>query len=155
MSNDLNRWEGIGRVGKIETRFTPQGQGITNISVACNESWRDKSGQKQEKCNWVPVVIFGKLSEIAEKWVNKGDMIYLSGKFVTRKWQDKQGADRYSTEIVVDGFNGVMQMLGGKSSESGQSSNTQQNRPTKQPNQQQYDNPQTGFDNQFEDDMPF
>jgi len=150
MSNDLNRCEFIGNVGTIETRFTPSGSAITSISIACNESWKDKQGQKQEKCTWIPVTIFGKLAEIARDCVKKGDKIYIAGKFTVDKYQDKNtGVDKYSTKVVVDGFNGQMQMLGGK--QEGQQAKPQQNQ--QQQSQQQ---PSGDFDNSFDDDqIPF
>ncbi len=152
MANDLNRCEFIGNVGTIETRFTAQGQAVTNLSLATNESWKDKQGQKQEKVTWIPITIFGKLAEIAEKYVKKGDKIYIAGKFTVDKYQDKNtGEDKYSTKIIVDGFNGVMQMLGGKS-EGGQSQPSNQQPRSNQQSQAPVNN---DFDNSFDDDIPF
>ncbi|MGB1292174.1 MAG: single-stranded DNA-binding protein [Pseudoalteromonas sp.] len=152
MANDLNRCEFIGNVGKIETRFTAQGQAVTNLSLATNESWKDKKGQKQEKATWIPITIFGKLAEIAEKYVKKGDKIYIAGKFTVDKYQDKNtGQDKYSTKIIVDGFGGVMQMLGGKSE--GNQSN-QQSQPSNQQSQQSQEMVDNGFNGEFED-LPF
>jgi len=117
VANDLNQCQFIGRLGKDpETKFLPNGGQVTNISIACGSSWTDKSsGQKQEKTDWIPVVFFGKLAEIAGQYLTKGSKIFVSGNFKTRKWQDQSGQDRYTTEIVVDGFGGVMQMLDSKS----------------------------------------
>jgi single-strand DNA-binding protein len=149
MSNDLNRCEFIGRVGSIETRYTADGKAITNLSLACNESWKSKIGEKQESTEWVRVCIFGKLAEIAKDYVQKGNQIYISGKLKTRKWQDKQGQDRYTTEIVVDGFNGVMQMLGGKGDNN--QAKAQQRKPFDHTTAE-YDN--NDFDTGFDDDLP-
>lgn len=151
MSNDLNRCEFIGRVGSIETRYTADGKAITNLSLACNESWK-KNGEKQESTEWVRVCVFGQLTEIAKKYVEKGSQLYIAGKLKTRKWQDKQGQDRYTTEIVVDGFNGVMQMLGGKGDNNqakpqSESQGSQQYQKDAQQAQQ--------FDNNFDNDIPF
>jgi single-strand DNA-binding protein len=106
----------VGNLGQDpEVRYTPGGAAITNISIATSESWKDKNtGQMQEKAEWHKVVFFGKLAEIAGEYLRKGSQVYVEGKLQTRKWQDKQGQDRYSTEVVVDSFTGVMQMLGGR-----------------------------------------
>ena len=104
----------LGNVGKIETRYAADGKAIVNMSVATSEKWKDTTGQPQEKTEWHRVVVFGKPAEIISQYVNKGDKIYLSGKCVTRKWQHSDGTDRYSTETVVDGFNGKFELIGGK-----------------------------------------
>jgi single-strand DNA-binding protein len=103
----------IGNLGaKPELKYSSSNVGITNLSVATSESWTDKStGQKQEKTEWHRVSVFGKLAEIITKYCDKGSKVYIEGKLQTRKYQDKSGADRYTTEIVVSGFNGVIQML--------------------------------------------
>lgn len=104
----------VGHLGQDpEIRYTQSGAAIANVSVATSESWKDKgTGQVQEKTEWHRVVIFGKLAEIAGEYLRKGSQVYFEGKLQTRKWQDQQGQDRYTTEIVVD-INGIMQMLGG------------------------------------------
>ena len=103
----------IGNLGaKPELKYSSTGIGIANLSVATSESWTDKStGQKQEKTEWHRVGVFGKLAEVITKYCDKGSKVYVEGKLQTRKYQDKSGADRYTTEIVVSGFNGVIQML--------------------------------------------
>ena len=103
----------IGNLGaKPELKYSSSNVGITNLSVATSESWTDKStGQKQEKTEWHRVGVFGKLAEVITKYCDKGSKVYVEGKLQTRKYQDKSGADRYTTEIVVSGFNGVIQML--------------------------------------------
>jgi single-strand DNA-binding protein len=102
----------VGTLGKDpEQRFMPNGNAVCNISVATSEQWKDKqTGEKQERTEWHRVSMFGKLAEIAGEYLRKGSQVYLEGKIQTRKWQDKEGKDRYSTEIVAD----QMQMLGGK-----------------------------------------
>ena len=120
MANDLNKFQCIGRLGKDpEIRYAASGAAIANFSVALGESWKDKqSGEKQEKTEWVNFVAFGKLAEIIEKYLNKGSQVYLEGKLQTRKWQDKEGNNRYTTEIVAS----EMQMLGSRSeNQTGQS----------------------------------
>jgi single-strand DNA-binding protein len=149
MANDLNRCEFIGRVGKIEKREMPNGNAVVNLSLATNETWKDKNtGEKQEKCNWTNVVIFGALADIADKYVEVGNQIFIAGKLQTRKFTNKDGNDQYSTEVVVDGFQGVLQMLGGKS----EGAAPQQNKPTQQKPAQQKE---TGFNDNFDDDIPF
>jgi single-strand DNA-binding protein len=160
----------VGNLGQDpEVRYTPGGAAITTISIATSDSWKDKnSGQMQEKTEWHRVVFFGKLAEIAGEYLHKGSQVYVEGKLTTRKWQDKQGQDRYTTEVVVDGFNGVMQMLGGRGEGAGQGGGRpqQQGQPAQQQNyQQQGHQPQPGaqpapqpsgdFDNSFDDDIPF
>ena len=102
----------IGNLGKDpETRFAPSGDAICNITLATTETWRDKaSGEKREATEWHRVVFFGKLAEIAGQYLKKGSPVYVEGSLRTRKWQDKDGQDRYTTEIRAD----EMKMLGGR-----------------------------------------
>jgi single-strand DNA-binding protein len=101
----------IGNLGRDpETRYMPDGGAITNISVATTETWKDKQGEKQEKTEWHRVAFFGKLAEIAGEYLKKGSQVYVEGRLQTRKWQDKDGADKYTTEIVAN----AMQMLGSR-----------------------------------------
>jgi single-strand DNA-binding protein len=88
----------------------PEGGAITNISVATTETWKDKNGEKQEKTEWHRVAFFGKLAEIAGEYLKKGSQVYVEGRLQTRKWQDKDGVDKYTTEIVAN----AMQMLGSR-----------------------------------------
>ncbi|MBT4730421.1 single-stranded DNA-binding protein [Candidatus Woesearchaeota archaeon] len=103
----------IGNLGaKPELKYSSSNTAITNLSVATSESWVDKNtGQKQEKTEWHRVSVFGKLAEVISNYCDKGSKAYIEGKLQTRKWQDKNGADRYTTEIIVSGFNSVIQML--------------------------------------------
>ena len=101
----------IGNLGRDpETRYMPDGGAITNISIATTDKWKDKSGEMQEKTEWHRVAFFGKLAEIAGEYLKKGSQVYVEGRLQTRKWQDKDGADKYTTEIVAN----VMQMLGSR-----------------------------------------
>lgn len=101
----------IGNLGRDpETRYMPDGGAITNISLATTETWKDKNGDKQEKTEWHRVAFFGKLAEIAGEYLKKGSQCYVEGRLQTRKWQDKDGQDKYTTEIVAD----RMQMLGSR-----------------------------------------
>ena len=102
----------IGRLGKDpETRYMTSGEAVTNATLATSENWKDKSGVKQEKTEWHNLTFYRKLAEIAGEYLKKGSMIYVEGKLQTRKWQDKEGKDRYTTDIIVN----EMTMLGGKS----------------------------------------
>ena len=126
----------LGNLGKDpEVKFMPNGGAVANLTIATSESWKDKqTGEQKEKTEWHRVVIFGKLAEIAGEYLKKGSKVYLEGSLATRKWQNQQGQDQYTTEIVVQGFNGVMQMLDGKPQ---QSQAPQAQGGFKQPQQQQ------------------
>lgn len=93
----------IGNLGKDpETKFMPDGKAVANITVATSESWKDKSGEKQERTEWHRVSFFGKLAEIVGQYLKKGSQVYVEGRIQTRKWQDKDGNERYTTEIIGD-----------------------------------------------------
>src|SRR5438876_9203725 len=102
----------IGNLGRDpETRYSPDGAAITNVSVATTSQWKDKNtGEKREETEWHRVVFFSRLAEIAGEYLKKGSQVYVEGRLRTRKWQDKEGQDRYTTEIVAD----TMQMLGSR-----------------------------------------
>jgi len=143
----------LGNLGNDpEIRYTQQGSPIANFSLATSETWNDKqTGQKQERTEWHRCVIFGKLAGIVEQYVKKGSKLYCEGQLRTRKWQDNTGADRYTTEIVVD----QMQMLNrvdGDNSQ-GYSQSYQQQAPAQAPAQRGAP-PQQGAPD-FEDDIPF
>jgi single-strand DNA-binding protein len=130
MAGSVNKVILIGNLGADpEIRRTQDGRPIANLRVATSESWRDKAtGERRERTEWHRVVIFNEgLSRIAEQYLKKGSKVYLEGSLQTRKWQDQQGQDRYSTEVVLQGFNSQLTMLdraggGGASSEMGESS---------------------------------
>lgn len=101
----------VGNLGADpETKYLPSGDAVTNIRIATTETWKDKSGEKQEATEWHRVGFFGKLAEVAGQYLKKGSSVYVEGRIKTRKWQDKEGQDKYSTEIVAD----RLQMLGSK-----------------------------------------
>jgi len=148
----------VGNLGQDpEVRYTPGGAAVTTISVATSESWKDKNtGQMQEKTEWHRVVFFGRLAEVAGEYLRKGSQVYVEGKLQTRKWQDKNGQDRYTTEVVVDGFGGVLQMLGGRGegaapAQAGTAGNAKPAQGQPQQAAPQADN----FDDSFDDDIPF
>ena len=112
MARGVNKAIIVGTLGQDpEVRYTANGSAVANISVATNETWKDKStGEAQERTEWHRIVMFGKLAEIAQQYLKKGSQAYFEGRIQTRKWQDQSGNDRYSTEIVAN----EMQMLGGR-----------------------------------------
>jgi single-strand DNA-binding protein len=117
MAGDLNRVDLIGRLGADpDMKKTNGGNTIANLSIATSESWRDKqSGERREKTEWHKVVIFQEgLAKVAENYLKKGSKVFISGKLQTRKWQDQSGNDRYSTEIVLNGFDAKLSLLDGK-----------------------------------------
>ncbi len=109
----------IGNLGKDpETRYLPSGDAVTNFSIATTEKWKNKSGEQQEHTEWHRISMFGKVAEIAGEYLKKGSPVYVEGRIRTRKWQDKEGQDKYTTEIVGD----RMQLLGSRGSSSGSGS---------------------------------
>ena len=154
MSRGINKVILVGNLGQDpEVRYLPNGGAVANITLATSESWMDKnSGQRQEKTEWHRVVFFGKLADIVSQYVKKGSKLYVEGKLQTRKWQDQSGNDRYTTEVVVDSFNGQMQMLdgrggdnanmGGGSNMGGGNQGGYGNNPAAQPNNFQQQAPQ-------------
>ncbi|HTC84952.1 MAG TPA: single-stranded DNA-binding protein [Rhizomicrobium sp.] len=117
MAGSVNKVILVGNLGKDpEVRRMTSGDPVVNLSVATSESWRDKaSGERKEKTEWHRVVIFNKnLAEVAEKYLRKGSKVYVEGQLQTRKWTDKDGAEKYSTEVVLQNFRGELTMLDGR-----------------------------------------
>ncbi|EPZ5421692.1 single-stranded DNA-binding protein [Vibrio parahaemolyticus] len=133
----------VGNLGSDpEIRYMPNGNAVATLTIATSETWRDKgTGEQREKTEWHRVVIFGALAKIAENYLRKGSQVYIEGQLQTRKWQDQSGQDRFTTEVVVQGYSAVMQMLGGNRSDNSQ-----------QGGQQQYNEPPMDFD---DDEPPF
>ena len=144
MARGINKVIVVGNLGADpDTRAMPSGNQVTNISVATSESWNDKeTGERQEKTEWHRVVFFGRLAEIASEYLKKGSQVYIEGKLQTRKWEDKEGNERWTTEIVSN----QMQMLGEKMSQSA----SNQGNVTKQNNSSN-----EFVDEEFDDDIPF
>lgn len=145
MARGVNKVILVGNVGgDPETRYMPNGNAVTNITLATSESWKDKqTGQQQERTEWHRVVFFGRLAEIAGEYLRKGSQVYVEGSLRTRKWQGQDGQDRYTTEIVVD-INGNMQLLGGRPSgdDSQRAPREPMQRPQQAPQQQSRPAPQ-------------
>ncbi|MCC6913118.1 MAG: single-stranded DNA-binding protein [Rhodospirillaceae bacterium] len=116
MAGSVNKVILIGNLGKDpEVRTMQNGGKVANLSLATSESWKDKStGERKEKTEWHRVVIFGQLADIAERYLKKGSKVYVCGALQTRKWTDQQGQEKYSTEVVLQGFNSELTMLDGK-----------------------------------------
>ena len=117
MAGSVNKVILVGNLGKDpDVRRTTSGDPVVNLSIATSESWRDKaSGERKEKTEWHRVVIFNKnLADVAEKYLRKGSKVYVEGQLQTRKWTDKDGAERYSTEVVLQNFRGELTMLDGR-----------------------------------------
>jgi len=163
MARGVNKVILVGNVGgDPETRYLPNGNAVTNISIATSDSWNDKqTGQRQERTEWHRVVFFGKLAEIAGEYLRKGSQVYVEGRLQTRKWQGQDGQDRYTTEIVVD-IGGQMQMLGGRNDDGGnrppaaRPAPARENRPAPAASQRQAPEPPPAADyDSFDDDIPF
>jgi len=162
MARGINKVIIVGNVGgDPETRAMPSGSTVTNLTIATNETWKDKqTGEQKERTEWHRVAMFNRLAEIAAEYLRKGSQVYIEGKLRTRKWQDKSGNDRYTTEIIAD----EMQMLGGRGGSGGggnfgdgaPSGGGQQGGGYQGGGQQGGGNapPQQGPDD-FDDDIPF
>ena len=110
----LNKVMLIGNLGRDpEVRYMPNGDAVANLAIATTDNWKDKNGEKQERTEWHRVVMYGRQAEIAGEYLKKGRPVYIEGRLQTRKWQDQQGNERYTTEIIAD----RMQMLGGREEE--------------------------------------
>ncbi|MDH5648395.1 MAG: single-stranded DNA-binding protein [Gammaproteobacteria bacterium] len=149
MSRGINKVILVGHLGKDpEVRYSANGAAVANVSLATSESWKDRNtGEKQERTEWHRVVFFGRLAEIAGEYLKKGAQIYVEGRLQTRKWQDKEGQDRYTTEIVAN----EMQMLGSRAGAGAMdySDNSQASSSVSQPMAAA-----TSADD-FDDDIPF
>ena len=146
MARGINKVILVGNLGADpETRYMPSGSAVTNLSVATSESWKDKqTGEQKDRTEWHKVAMFNRLAEIAAEYLRKGSQVYIEGKLRTRKWQDRDGNDRWTTEIVAD----EMQMLGGRGGGGGSAPMSSDSRPSSSPA------PQPGPDD-FDDDIPF
>lgn len=154
MARGINKVILIGNVGgDPEVRYLPSGSAVTSLTIATSEAWKDKqSGDNQERTEWHRVVFFSRLAEIAGEYLHKGSKVYVEGSLRTRKWQDKNGVDRYTTEIVAN----EMQMLDSKGSGGGDAEHRTASRPAQTGTQQNH-SPQSSFESspQFDDDIPF
>jgi len=156
MARGVNKVILVGNLGADpETRSMPSGMTVTNIRIATSESWKDKaSGAQQERTEWHNIALFGRLGEIAAEYLRKGSQVFIEGKLRTRKWQDKQGNDRFTTEIIADN----MQMLGGRSA-GGAGAGADRGASASAPPREDYDQAPApapaGGKEDFDDDIPF
>ncbi len=144
MARGVNKVILVGNLGNDpDTRYMPSGSAVTNLSVATNESWKDKqTGEQKDRTEWHKVAMFGRLAEIAAEYLRKGSQVYIEGRLRTRKWQDQNGNDRWTTEIIAD----EMQMLGGRTG-AGAPAMSDSPPPAAPP-------PEPSAD-EFDDDIPF
>ena len=159
MARGINKVILVGNLGADpDTRYMPSGKTVTNIRVATSESWKDKqTGDMQERTEWHSIVMYDKLGEIAAEYLRKGSQVYIEGKIRTRKWQDKEGKDRYTTEVIAD----QMQMLGGRGG-GGAASEPREPRSSSRPAPATEDRSAApvadeggGGGGEFDDDIPF
>jgi single-strand DNA-binding protein len=175
MAGSVNKVILVGNLGRDpEIRRTQDGRPIGNLRVATSETWRDKSsGERREKTEWHSVVIFSEpLCKIVEQYLRKGSKVYIEGQLQTRKWQDQSGQDRYSTEVVIQGYNGSLTMLDGRSGGAGAGQGAGQSAGMSENDQSGYDsfgggssssgrsgggssNGGGSFDKQLDDEIPF
>jgi single-strand DNA-binding protein len=159
---DLNLCQFIGRLGKdVELRYAANGNAVANFSIACQDDYNAKDGSgKVEQTNWVNIVMFGKVAELANQYLGKGSKVYVSGKQITRKWQDQSGQNRYSTEVVCDNVQfldskGEHESRSTGSAQNNRSSSHAESRQRQKPEpMRDSDGPQKALDDGF-DDIPF
>ncbi|OUU79612.1 MAG: single-stranded DNA-binding protein [Gammaproteobacteria bacterium TMED78] len=146
MARGINKVILVGTLGADpKTSAMPSGSAVTNLSIATNESWKDKeTGEQQDRTEWHRIAFFNRLAEIAAEYLKKGSQIYIEGKLRTRKWQDKDGNDRWTTEIIAN----ELQMLGGRSSNVGEM-------PEDQAEQDSVESSKSSSSEDFNDDIPF
>ncbi len=152
---NLNKAMLIGRLGQDpEIRYTQSGSAVANVTIATNDYWTDKQGEKQERTEWHSLVLWGKLADLAQSYLKKGSQIYVEGRLQTRDWEDQQGQKHYKTEVVVT----TMQFLDSKNTESGSSpdySATSELPPTSAPVDSVKPNEAPEGDDYIKDDIPF
>jgi len=148
MARGINKVILVGNLGQDpDTRYMPSGSAVTNLRIATSEQWKDKqTGEQKERTEWHSVAMFGRLAEISAEYLRKGSQVYIEGKLRTRKWQDKQGNDRWTTEVIAD----EMQMLGGRGGGGGAAPMSSQDSGPPRGNY-----PDSGGGDEFDDDIPF
>ena len=149
MARGINKVILVGNLGADpDTRYMPSGKAVTNIRIATSESWKDRqTGDQQERTEWHSVVLYDKLGEIAAEYLRKGSQVYIEGSLRTRKWQDKEGKDRYTTEIIAR----EMQMLGGR----GGGAAGGESRSARSAPEERSAPPAAADAGEFDDDIPF
>lgn len=153
MAGSINKVTLIGRLGNDpDVRSTQDGRSIVNLSVATSETWKDKnSGEKREKTEWHRVVIFNEgLGKIAQQYLNKGSKVYLEGQLQTRKWEDKSGQEKYTTEVVIQNYSGNLTLLDSRNDNSSQNSQIPDNKNNFNDTSSKIEE-----NNEFDDEIPF
>lgn len=152
MARGINKVILVGNLGADpDTRYMPSGKAVTNIRIATSESWKDRqTGDQQERTEWHSIVMYDKLGEIAAEYLRKGSQVYIEGSLRTRKWQDKEGKDRYTTEIIARD----MQMLGGRGG-AGASGGEARPARSSSPAEERSPPPAAADAGEFDDDIPF
>lgn len=149
MANDLNQVTLTGRLGADPEVRTAGSSKVANLRIAVGEQWKDKNGERQERTEWASITIWGDgLVGVVERFLKKGSRVLVQGKMQTRKWQDKDGNDRYTTEVVIQGFGGQLIMLDGKQ-DGGSSGQSVGSRPDS------YSSGQSSFADDDMSDVPF
>lgn len=151
----LNSCSFIGNLGRDpEVKSTQRGDKVANLSIGCTEKWKDRDGNRQERTTWVPVVIWGALADVAERYLRKGSKVYVSGKFSVRKWQDRDGQDRYATEIILNGHDAKLVMLDGpQGDQRGERKQPYDDRPGEFAEHRRA--PEPRFDDDLDSEVPF
>lgn len=150
MARGINKVIIVGNLGTDpEVRHTPSGSAVANVSVATSSAWKDKqTGEQQERTEWHRIIFFNRLAEIAGEYLKKGSKVFIEGSLKTRKWQDKNGIDRYTTEIIAN----EMQMLDSRGQSNGMSSDTSYSKPAQSSNTENFSQPTADI---MDDDIPF
>jgi len=155
MARGINKVILVGNLGKDpETRYMPSGKAVTNFSIATSESWKDKqTGEQKEQTEWHNIVMYDRLAEIAAEYLRKGSQVYVEGRLRTRKWQDKEGRDRYTTEIIAN----EMQMLGSRAGGGGMGTESRAEPRPAAPAERGggAPAPSSSARDEFDDDIPF
>jgi single-strand DNA-binding protein len=162
MARGLNKVMIMGNLGADpEVRYMPSGGAVTNIRVATSETWKDKAGEKQEKTEWHKIVLFNRIGEIAAQYLKKGSRVFVEGSLRTNKWQDQNGNDKYTTEIIANS----MQLMDSKGSSGGGASfdemddsspfSEQSSSPSSSKAPSKTASSTKAFDEEFDDDIPF
>ncbi len=157
MAGSVNKVILVGNLGRDpEARRMPSGDAVVNLALATSESWNDRqTGEKRERTEWHRVVMFGKLAEVAERYLKKGSKVYIEGQLQTRKWQDQSGQDRYSTEVTVRGFGGSMVMLDSRGGGPAPVENGHSSHPRQESIEEPGYSSQGGGEAEFDDGIPF
>lgn len=151
----LNSCEFIGNLGRDpEVKSMQSGDKVANLSIAVTEKWKSRDGEKKERTTWVPIVIWGPLADVAERYLRKGSKVFVRGKFTVRKWQDQSGQDRYATEIVLQGHDAKLEMLDGAPSNGDRGSSGSTSYGGQQSQQRDYGST-GGFGGDLDDEVPF